>query len=893
VSGDPSDPAVGPIAAALAKAVAWICARRARAGAVVLASLLLAFLGLWFGLSIRVDTDLRALLPPTAPSVAALDELEARKGSAEDLILAIEAPTAADADAMARGLAREVQSWPETLEVSVVRDYTPLRDHALYLLELEDLERLHDALEAERKRAVARATRLDLGGGGGGGEIDVEAVIAGESWDDPGYGELDWGTQGAGSAKTEPKPEPDANERADGPELEVFLDEQRVALLERGVLSADEVELIWPEENERGEIPWREQVGQPYETREGRVRTIRASLSIPATDVEFARELLARVERRAAALREGEVDEATRAEVVAAYNVSDAVNTILDDARRATWISAALVLAVLLLGFRRIRALILVAVPMAVALGLTLAIAKLIYGELNALTVFLFAVLFGMGVDFSVHLFALRERQGPVADWPALVREHLRPLAATMATTAACLAVLALAKFTAFREFGMISAIGVVLCFVAALALVPATDVLLGPLAPRRNPARSLVRRPTSSGEVPRRPWPRELALALLAGLAIYGAPKLELEKNTRELNRSDAASSASREKPIPYGSTGGRRKTLVLVADDPAQLDLAVERLRELQASGELLPGGVETLDRPRRPWVDEVYGLRTLMPVNQQRKAELLAEIGARTNDFLAELPDLDEEARRYRTHLEALERLAQAAPLRVEELPDWALEPFREHDGRSDRIAHVELNIAGHHIDELVALRHRLDGLLADTGVRAADSRLVFADLMVLVEQDARRLPIYALLVILVFIAVDLRRVGPTLACFSTFALGLGVVVGLMGLWPLKLNFFNLVVMPAVVGLGIDASIHLWHARTKPSLAATGRASLIAASTTVAGFSGLLAADHAGLRSIGELGVMAIIVCVGVAFLALYPARTNPTARTARARMTTRDS
>ena len=78
--------------------------------------------------------------------------------------------------------------------------------------------------------------------------------------------------------------------------------------------------------------------------------------------------------------------------------------------------------------------------------------------------------------------------------------------------------------------------------------------------------------------------------------------------------------------------------------------------------------------------------------------------------------------------------------------------------------------------------------------------------------------------------------------------------------MGLWPLRLNFFNLVVMPAVVGLGIDASIHLWHARTSTNLAATSKAAVLAALTTVAGFSGLLAAAHLGLRSIGEVGILA---------------------------------
>jgi uncharacterized protein len=183
-------------------------------------------------------------------------------------------------------------------------------------------------------------------------------------------------------------------------------------------------------------------------------------------------------------------------------------------------------------------------------------------------------------------------------------------------------------------------------------------------------------------------------------------------------------------------------------------------------------------------------------------------------------------------------------------------------------------VCLDIAGWSIDELVAVRQRLDALFAGIDVHAADSRLVFADLMELVERDAKRLPGLSLLVILAFIALDLRRLGPTLRCFITLALGLALVLAIMGLWPMRLNFFNVVVMPAVIGLGIDASIHLWHARERASIGATGKASLLAALTTVAGFSGLLAAEHAGLRSIGEVGVAAIIACVGVAFLALYP-------------------
>lgn len=873
----PDTPKPGPLARRCADVVAWMLARKLRGAMVLLTTLLAGFLAAWYGSSIEVDTDLRRLLPKTAPSVAALDLLEERKGSAEGFVVAIEAPTAEDANAMVVALADEIASWPETTALVVERDYTPLRAHALYMLDLEQLEELRDELAAERKQAVARA----MGPGLVDGEIDPSQLGA-DDWDDPNADNLDWGTAGEeegppseGPDPQQPEPPPPENQQAGedkGADIDRFLTEERQRLIDRGVLDPEEVALIWPQEDEQGRIPWAEHVGRPFEAEDGKIRTIHASLSTPATDVEFAQDAVARVERRAAAVREAGVSAETRVQVVAAYNVSRAVNTIVADARVATWISAISIITVLLVGFRRLRILPLVLVPMFVAMMLTLALAKLFYGNLNALTVFLFAVLFGMGVDFSVHLFALREVQGKDADWPTVVRDHFRPLASAMLTTSGSLTVLALAEFKAFREFGVIAAIGVFLAFVSATLLVPVTDTMLGPL--RRSPKPAKVRPPLAARVAKSLEVVRYVLLAAIAGVAIFGAPKLAMEKDTRVLNSTGEENDRA-NKEIRYGQTGGRYKSLALVADSPEELDIVVDRLLTLQDEGEILPGAIDT-GQPRKPWVKEVYSLTTVMPTNQDQKATVIAEVGGQVNDLLAELPDLDEQARRYQTHLEALEHMTKADPLTLDELPDWSLEPFREKDGRADRIAHVYLQIAGWSIDELVALRHRLDEVLADTNVRAADSRLVFADLMALVERDAKRIPLYALVVIFLFIAFDLRAVAGTIACFMTLVLGAVLAVAVMGLWPIHLNFFNLVVMPAVIGLGIDTSIHLWHGRKKPSLAATGKAAMLSALTTIAGFSGMLAAKHAGLHSIGEVGVMAILTCVGVAFLALYPIR-----------------
>ncbi len=880
---DPADARPGAVARTTANAVAWIVETRARSALVLFVAILLAIAAVLYGRGIKVNTDLRALLPKSAPSVHALDTIEARKGSAEQLVVAVESPDDAANAAMVDEIGAEVASWPETTGLTVVRDFTPLRDHALYFLDVEQLIELRDTLADQHKRAVAKA----MGPGLTEDPIDINAVNA-DDWDESGGDDdLDWGPpegsppegsppEGSPPEGSPPENAPPENAPPD-PEVEAafnldqFLTEQRADLVAQGVLDAKEVDLVWPRENEAGEVVWDDHVGQPYVNDAGDVRVLKASLTRPATDVEFAQEVVKRIEARVADAKSRGIATDARVEVVAAYDVSKEVDTIVRDAARATWISASLIIAVLVIGFWSLRALALVLVPMAVSMAMTLAVAALVYGQLNALTVFLFAVLFGMGVDFAVHLYALRQAQGPTADWPEVIASHLRPLSATMLTTVGSLAVLGLAEFQAFREFGLISAVGVLICFIAALFLVPAIDTLLGPL--RRQSKPKPARAPGL--RVPAkllRPL-RFARVALLIGVGVYGLfgmPKVAFEKDTRALRSTDDDATLK----INYGSTGGRcAKTLALIADDPAELDEVVARIEAEKTK--ILPGAIDT-GEPREPWIRDVYSLGTLMPTNQAAKQAAMEPIIGLTNDFLAELPDLGPDEQKYRTHLEALERLSKVKPLASTELPDWALEPFTEKDGRSDRIAHVCLEIAGWSIDELVAVRTRIDELTAGTGVLPADSRLVFADLMVLVERDARSLPVWALLIILIFIALDLRAVAPTLICFASLALGLIFTLGVMGTWPLRLNFFNLVVMPAVVGLGIDASIHLWHARTRTDLGATSRASLLAALTTVAGFSGLLAAHHLGLRSIGEVGILALVICVSVAFLTLYPLR-----------------
>ncbi len=118
------------------------------------------------------------------------------------------------------------------------------------------------------------------------------------------------------------------------------------------------------------------------------------------------------------------------------------------------------------------------------------------------------------------------------------------------------------------------------------------------------------------------------------------------------------------------------------------------------------------------------------------------------------------------------------------------------------------------------------------------------------------------------------------------WSAFAL-IPLVVGvlwmilLMEVFGMKLNMYNLIVLPAVLGIGNDAGVHLVHryleegkGSIRRMLNSTGEHVFMSSLTTMIGFGGLLLSFHPGLRSIGELAVAGIGMTL-VAALVFLPA------------------
>ncbi len=121
--------------------------------------------------------------------------------------------------------------------------------------------------------------------------------------------------------------------------------------------------------------------------------------------------------------------------------------------------------------------------------------------------------------------------------------------------------------------------------------------------------------------------------------------------------------------------------------------------------------------------------------------------------------------------------------------------------------------------------------------------------------------------------IFLMFLWRNVWDTVLAFFPLALAAAVTVATMVALGMQFNFANVIVLPMLLGMGIDNGVHLVHRhRTNPEEVdvlgtSTARAVFFAAFTTILSFGSLAFASHRGMAALGQiltLGVGATLVC-----------------------------
>jgi predicted RND superfamily exporter protein len=129
------------------------------------------------------------------------------------------------------------------------------------------------------------------------------------------------------------------------------------------------------------------------------------------------------------------------------------------------------------------------------------------------------------------------------------------------------------------------------------------------------------------------------------------------------------------------------------------------------------------------------------------------------------------------------------------------------------------------------------------------------------------------------VFLLILVHRRSMLQTLWILLPLVAGIALTLGVMGILGLKLNFFNVVVIPTLLGVGVDHGVHYyrrWH-ELQSDVEAAQRELLgpltVCSATTMMGYVGMVFSSHRGLQSIGLVACLGL-GCIWITSLILLP-------------------
>ncbi|MCB9653928.1 MAG: MMPL family transporter [Deltaproteobacteria bacterium] len=601
------------------------------------------------------------------------------------------------------------------------------------------------------------------------------------------------------------------------------------------------------------------------------------------------RALVAAVEAAIADLNPARYD--ARMEVGLGGDVKNLIEeqaSLVEDLALASFVVLILLGLVVVVYFRRWRALVLISVPVYVGCSWCFAISYLLIGHLNASSAFLGPIVPGNGINYGLILLARYIEQRRAHDTVETALE--RAVGTTLhATSAAALAAsvaygsLMATDFLGFKHFGIIGGIGMVSCWAATFLVMPPLIAWFEAVRPT-NPTDeclSLYRSGQLASILPRliARAPRLVATVGAVGSLIAAVMCAEYLKDPLEKDFSKLRSTYAEGEGAAYWEAkidrifGRYLAPQIIVTDDAAQVPEVVAYLKEAIAR-----------EGDNAPIVD-VQALDTLVPPDQEAKVEVLNEIRSLFSDeHLAALsPKAAELAREYRPP-------ANLKPFTQNDLPESVRKDFRELDGQEGRVVLVlpNLKLNLYHAAEIARVAELLQHIPLSDGsiVKSSGSFVVFNDMLRAVETDGPKATLYSLLGIILLTIVAYRRPLDVLIVVGTLLIGVAGLGAAALLIDLRINFLNFIALPITFGVGVDYAVNTYAryliertsgqdrpTAAKRALSTTGGAVFLCSLTTIIGYSSLLIARNGALVSFGKLAVLGEMTCV-VAALIIMP-------------------
>jgi len=592
--------------------------------------------------------------------------------------------------------------------------------------------------------------------------------------------------------------------------------------------------------------------------------------------------------------------------------------------RMTTIVSMILVLLIFAVVFRKLSDLLPIGVCLMAGLAITFGLTEFAIGYLSLLTAFFGAIMIGLGIDFAIHLISRYSenirlgRNMREAMIGAFVGAGPGILTGAVTTSSAFL-VLMIARFKGLAQLGFVSGAGILIMLLLMFTLLPALICL-------RDRRKLMVGGGKSLGETlplgkfadlaVHHPRINLLIVALLVAAATYGAFHTSFNWNFRSLEPRGAESmKAIREVEKRLDRGIDYAMYLTSSVEESRAMEAAVKKqptVKEVESIADYIPENQETkaqkmtalapvfdaMEIKNAPGADDAMTASAVSDYADAVRGSARVVRAVLQLAILGGHFELEDQARRISAQIDAFaDRVEQKAAnvtagatryqgfvagelqrllhnlrlatrgetLTVDQLPQIVQDTFRGYDGRMAVYIYPTDNIW----DKAFMERHNADILAVSD--KAVSIGILFEEIVNSIIEDFKSSVWFSLLAVFVIVLIDFRRLRTTLLALVPLLVGSIWMVGLMPLIGMEFNMVNVAIVPLILGIGIDNGVHILHRyrmekqqRVRMAVEHTGRAIMLSALTTMAGFGMLGLATYVAIGTLGQLLLIGVGFC-----------------------------
>ncbi len=564
----------------------------------------------------------------------------------------------------------------------------------------------------------------------------------------------------------------------------------------------------------------------------------------------------------------------------------DETASIESDSKLTTLLAVGLIFALLYIAFRGIAAPIFTFIPLVFGIIWDVGLIRLIIGRLNMLTAFSAAMIIGLGIDFSIHLYSAYTEQR------SLGIEKKTALSKSMITTGPSIIVGALTTACAFLalnmsqldmlgELGTVMAIGIGTTLVAVFWVLPALIILK---KEKEGSIQKIKGQYPLIGSIAKGVHNHKVIvgivlLVLIGTMGLIGRG-IQFDLDIMNLEPEGLESVAWMDYMVDeYDMSTDTFNVSVDSLEEVYRLEDALgedEDIHDISSIADVLP---EDRDKDRfeeksntmHQWMEKQ------VPKHSPDGALLLRGMA----DYLDEesqdgMKDASNQnidqinASFYDAMASIGKRMASGSYLTVNELPESYKAQFVSKDEDSYLVSfYPSFNI--------------WDNLKSDKGIEfinklteeapSVTGTPLFMKIMYdTAASEAMLIGVVIMCVLFVILFVTFRSVKYAAIGFIPLIAALIMTIGTMTLINLDFNILNFLGLLLIIGIGVDDGVHILHhyleedRKIEVIFASVGRAILLTTLTTMIGFGSLIFSSYRGIASLGSV----LILGVGYAFL-----------------------